>query len=75
VETADNMPISIAARQDRLETIEKTILQLSHQEQQDLSDWLENLIEDRLEMTNEFKAEIEAGKAEIKAGLIRVRQP
>ena len=30
-----------------------------------MREWLENLIEDRLEMTDEFKAEIEAGKADL----------
>ncbi|MGZ8940534.1 MAG: hypothetical protein ACXW32_15115 [Limisphaerales bacterium] len=40
-----------------------------------MRDWLENLMEDRLEITDEFKAEIEAGKADIAAGRVRVRCP
>lgn len=40
-----------------------------------MRDWLENPIEDRLEMTAEFKAEIKAGKADIAAGRVRVRRP
>jgi hypothetical protein len=55
--------------------VEKAILGFSREQQEKLRDWLENLIEDRLEMTDEFKAEIESGKADIAAGRIRIRQP
>lgn len=51
------------------------MLKLQPQEQQELRDWLENLLEDRLEMTEAFKEEIAAGKADIAAGRTRVRQP
>ena len=58
-----------------LAEVEKVVMKLTPQEQEELRDWLENIIEDRLEMTDEFKAEIEQGKADIAAGRFRVRQP
>ena len=48
-----------------LEQLEEAVLKLRPQEQQDLRDWLENLLEDRLEMTDAFKEDIAAGKADI----------
>ena len=35
----------------------------------------ENLLEDRLEMTDAFKEEIAAGKADIVASKVRIRPP
>jgi hypothetical protein len=58
-----------------LEQIEIEVRNLSSQEQQQLRDWLENLFEDRLELKEEFKAEIEAGKKNIAEGRYRVRNP
>jgi hypothetical protein len=58
-----------------LEQVEEAILKLRPQEQRELRDWLENLLEDRLEMTDAFKEEIAAGKADIQAGRVRVRKP
>jgi predicted transcriptional regulator len=55
--------------------VEKVVLKMSLEEQEELRDWLENILEDRLEMTEEFKAEIEAGKADIAAGRVRIRKP
>jgi len=48
--------------------VEQAILRFSPKEQEELREWLENLLEDRLEMREEFKAEIEAGKADIAGG-------
>jgi predicted transcriptional regulator len=48
---------------------------LSRAEQEVLRDWLENLLEDRLELKDEFKAEIEAGEKDIAEGRYRVRKP
>ncbi len=59
----------------RLEQLEQAVLKLEHREQQELRDWLENLLEDRLEMTDAFKEEIAAGKADIADGRVRVRRP
>lgn len=58
-----------------LAEVENAVLKFRPEEQEQLRDWLENLIEDRLEMTEEFQAEIEAGKAGIAAGRVRVRRP
>jgi hypothetical protein len=58
-----------------LEQIEEAVLKLQHRDQEELRDWLENLLEDRLEMTDIFKEEIAAGKADIEAGRVRIRQP
>ena len=57
-----------------LQQVEHAGLNLSPQEQEELRDWLENLLEDRLELTEEFRAEIAAGKADIAAGRVRVRR-
>ena len=54
-----------------LAEVESAALKFAPEEQEQLRDWLENLIEDRLEMTDEFKAEIEAGKADIAVGRVR----
>ena len=48
-----------------LEQVEADVRTLSPQEQAQLRGWLEDLLEDRLELTDSFKAEIEAGKREI----------
>ena len=55
--------------------IERAVSKMSAEEQEQLREFLENLLEDRLEMTDAFKAEIEAGKADIAAGRVRVRKP
>ena len=58
----------------RLEQVEDAVLRLGPEEQQELRDWLENLLEDRLEMTEAFKEEIAGGKADLAAGRTRIRQ-
>jgi len=45
-----------------LEQIEQQVKQLTRAEQEALRDWLENVLEDELEMTEEFKAKIERGE-------------
>ena len=57
-----------------LEKVEADVRKLSPREQEQLREWLENLLEDRLELTDEFKAEIEAGKRDIAEGRVRIRQ-
>jgi uncharacterized protein YdcH (DUF465 family) len=52
----------------KLEQVEDQVKRLSVAEQEALRDWLENLLEDRLELKDEFKAEIEAGKKDIADG-------
>jgi len=58
-----------------LEQLEADVRKLSPAEQQRLRDWLENLLEDRLELKEKFKAEIEAGKKDIAEGRVRIRKP
>jgi predicted transcriptional regulator len=58
-----------------LEKIEEEVKRLSASEQEALRDWLENLLEDRLELKDEFKAEIEAGMKDIAEGRYRIHRP
>ncbi len=52
--------------------IENAISRLSLREAEDLREWLEQWIEDQREMTPEFLASIERGKADLAAGRVRV---
>lgn len=58
-----------------LEQVEASVRNLSAPEQERLREWLEDLLEDRLELTDSFRAEIEAGKKDIAEGRVRVRRP
>ena len=58
-----------------LEKIEAEVKQLSPADQEALRDWLENLIEDRMKLKDEFKAEIEAGVKDIAEGRYRIHRP
>jgi mRNA-degrading endonuclease RelE of RelBE toxin-antitoxin system len=58
-----------------LEKIEDEVKQLSKAEQEALRDWLENMLEDELEFTDEFKAKIERAKRDIAEGRGRVVKP
>lgn len=59
----------------KLEQVEDQVKRLSVAEQESLRDWLENLLEDRLELKDEFKAEIETGMKDIAEGRYRTRHP
>jgi len=58
-----------------LEKIEEQVKRLSKAEQEALRDWLENVLEDELELTADFKAKIEQGEKDIREGRVRVREP
>jgi hypothetical protein len=58
-----------------LEQIESDVRKLSLQEQEQLRDWLENLLEGGLELKEEFKAEIEDARKDIAEGRYRIRKP
>ncbi len=58
-----------------LEKIEDEVRQLSKADQESLRDWLENVLEDELEITDEFKAKIERGEQDIREGRFRVHKP
>ena len=57
-----------------LQEVEKQMKQLTKAEQEALRDWLENRLEDELEMTDEFKARIEEGERGLREGRVRVRK-
>jgi uncharacterized protein YdcH (DUF465 family) len=59
----------------KLEQVENQVKRLSAAEQVALRDWLDNLLEDRLELKDEFKAEIEAGVKDIAEGRYRIHRP
>ena len=58
-----------------LEQIENQVKQLTKTEEQALRDWLENMLEDELQMTDEFEAKIERGEQDIREGRVRTRKP
>ena len=57
-----------------LEQIEQQVKQLTKADQEALRDWLENLLEDELEMTDEFKAKIARGEQDFREGRARIRE-
>ncbi len=54
-----------------LEQIEPQVTQLTKADQEALRDWLENMLEDQLEFTDEFKAKIERGEEDLREGRVR----
>jgi predicted transcriptional regulator len=58
-----------------LELVEEQVKRLSAAEQEALRDWLDHLLEDRLELRDDFKAEIEAGMKDVAEGRYRVHRP
>ena len=58
-----------------LAKIEEDVKQLSKAEQETLRDWLDNVLEDELEFTDEFKAKIERAKRDIAEGRGRIVKP
>jgi hypothetical protein len=57
-----------------LEKIENEVKLLSKAEQESLRDWLENMLEDELEFTDDFKAKIERGEQDIREGRVRIHK-
>jgi hypothetical protein len=55
--------------------IESAIARLSIGEAEQVREWLEQWLEDQKEMTPEFLASIERGKADVAAGRSRVERP
>lgn len=58
-----------------VEEIESAVRQLPREEVEKLQAWLQDYLEDELELTDEFKASIERGKQDIAAGRVREYQP
>ncbi len=53
----------------RVQEIESAILQLPPEQMRQVHEWLENLIEDQLEVTDEFNTGIEQAEQELAQGL------
>jgi hypothetical protein len=58
-----------------LEQIEEQVRRLPVAEQQALRDWLDDILEDELEFTDDFKAKIERAKRDVAEGRGRVVKP
>jgi hypothetical protein len=65
----------ILAEMRTLEELESDVRMLPPEKQEELRDWLENLLEDQLELTGEFKAKIERGEQDLREGRSRIRKP
>ena len=56
--------------------IESALAKLTLDEKQAIRDWLDDVIEDQLEVNDEFKAKVQRAKQEIADGVYsRVRKP
>lgn len=51
-----------------MQEIKSAIRRLGRSEMLEIHEWLENLLEDQFEMTDEFKAQIEHSEREVKEG-------
>ena len=51
-----------------VQEIEQDIRTLPRRQIEQIRDWIENFLEDQFELTDEFKASIERGKADIAGG-------
>ena len=58
-----------------LEVIQEEVKMLPKAEQEALRDWLDKLLEDNLEFTDDFKTKIERGERDIRAGRVRIHKP
>ena len=59
-----------------VQEIESAITKLPLEEKRAIRDWLDDQIDDELELSDEFKAKVERAKQEIAADIYsRVRQP
>jgi formate dehydrogenase maturation protein FdhE len=59
----------------KIEQIKADVKRLSKDDQETLLEWLTNLLEDELELTDEFKAKIERAEIEIAVGRVRIVRP
>ena len=58
-----------------LQEIESAVRKLPRAEIEKLSEWIQNLLDDQKEFTDEFKASIARGKRDIAEGRTRHRKP
>jgi hypothetical protein len=59
----------------KLESIEADIRSLPREAAEELQDWLANYLEDCAELNPAFVESIERGKADLRAGRVRVEKP
>jgi hypothetical protein len=60
----------------KVEEIQSEITKLSERERREIRDWLENMLEDQLELREEFRSKIEQSERDMAAGRpSRVRRP
>ena len=60
----------------KVEEIQSEIGKLSAREKQEIRNWLENILEDQLELREEFKSKIEQSERDMAAGRpSRIRRP
>jgi hypothetical protein len=57
-----------------VQEIEQAIRSLPRPQIEQLRQWIENFLEDQLDLTDEFQASIERGKKNIAEGNARVRE-
>ena len=72
-QTAATCDTLIATCSD-VQEIEQAIRGLPRTDVEQLRGWIENFLEDQLELTDEFQASIERGKKDIAEGNVRVRE-
>jgi len=58
-----------------LNEIAQVIRALPRRDVEELREWIEDYLEDQLEVTDEFAASIERGKKDIAADNVRVQEP
>jgi hypothetical protein len=58
-----------------VQEIEAVIPRLSRSDQEQLRVWLDEFLEDQLELTDEVKAKLDQSRREITEGNCRTRQP
>ncbi len=58
-----------------VQEIESAIHQLSHAEVEQLRDWLDDYVEDRLELTDDVKAKLDQSRQEISEGKFTSQEP
>jgi len=63
------------AAMSTVKEIESAITKLSLEEQRAVREWLDDLIEDQLELTDEVKAKLDQARQDIAEGRFRTRQP
>jgi hypothetical protein len=67
--------IGLGCLMQMLEVIQEEVKMLPKAEQEALRDWLDKLLEDNLEFTDDFKTKIERGERDIRAGRVRIHKP